>query len=302
MSMVLQTNGLTKRYGKQLAVNKVNLNVEKGDIYGLIGKNGAGKTTIMKIACGLIYSTEGNLQLFNNNDIEMGRKKLGSVIEQPALYPRMSAKQNLIYFSKLLGIPNGQNIDDLLTMVGLHDTGKKQTRKFSLGMKQRLSIAISLLTNPEFLILDEPTNGLDPYGIKEIRELILKLNKEQQITILVSSHILGELSKIATKYGVINDGVLIGEFTTSELENRSKKSIVLQVDNIEKATYILENTIKSNDFKVVNESKISIYDCLDIPALINKTLVENGVSVSSIYVEGNDTEEYFVKLMGGEQS
>ncbi|NMM63041.1 ABC transporter ATP-binding protein [Clostridium sp. P21] len=299
MSLVLQTNDLTKKYGKQIAVNKVNLNIEKGDIYGLIGKNGAGKTTIMKIACGLIYKDQGDIQLFESSNLEKARKRMGCVIEQPALYPNMTARENLIYYDKLLGITDYGNADEVLSLVGLQNTGKKKTKAFSLGMKQRLSIAISLLGNPDFLILDEPINGLDPSGIKEVRELLLKLNSENEITILISSHILGELTKIATKYGVIHKGVLIDEFQAVELEERCKKCLTIIVSNSEKAAYVLKNNINSSDFKVFDEGKICIYDYLDIPEQINKELVENGVLVSRICLEGNDIEGYFVKLMGG---
>lgn len=299
MSLVLQTNDLTKKYGKQIAVNKVNLNIEKGDIYGLIGKNGAGKTTIMKIACGLIYQDQGDIKLFESNNLQKARKRMGCVIEQPALYPNMTARENLIYYDKLLGITDYSNVDEVLSLVGLQNTGKKKTKAFSLGMKQRLSIAISLLGNPDFLILDEPINGLDPSGIKEVRELLLKLNSENEITILISSHILGELTKIATKYGVINKGVLIDEFEAVELEERCKKCLTIVVNNSEKASYVLKNNINSSDFKVFDEGKICIYDYLDIPEQINKELIENGVLVSRICLEGNDIEGYFVKLMGG---
>ncbi|HHX61435.1 MAG TPA: ABC transporter ATP-binding protein [Epulopiscium sp.] len=299
MSMVLQTNYLTKKYGKQIAVNTVNLNIEKGDIYGFIGENGAGKTTFMKIICGLIRPNQGGIKLFGNSDLDKGRKRIGCVIEQPALYPGMTARQNLIYYSKLFGIPGYQNIDDVLKLVGLQNTGKKNTKNFSLGMKQRLSIAISLLGNPDFLILDEPINGLDPSGIKEIRELLLKLNYENEITILISSHILGELTKIATKYGIIKNGLLLDEFTAVELENRCKKCLCLVVNDIEKASYILKNNIKSMDYKVFDHGKICIYDYFDRPEQINKELVENDVMVSSLTLQGNDVESYFVKMMGG---
>ncbi|WP_130805691.1 ABC transporter ATP-binding protein [Senegalia massiliensis] len=299
MSMVLQTNYLSKKYDKQIAVNKVSLNVVKGDIYGLIGENGAGKTTIMKMICGLIFPNQGKIQLFESNNLEKGRKRVGCVIEQPALYPGMTARQNLIYYNKLLGISSYQNIDYVLDLVGLQNTGKKKTKNFSLGMKQRLSIAISLLGNPDFLILDEPTNGLDPSGIKEIRELILKLNYENEVTVLISSHILGELAKVATKYGIIKEGILVDEFAAVELENRCKKYLSLVVDDSEKAAYIIENNIKSIEYKVFDQGKICIYDLLDIPEKINKELVRNDVLVSSLTLEGNDVESYFVKMMGG---
>lgn len=301
MGLVLQTKGLTKKYGKQIAVNNVNLNIEKGDIYGLIGKNGAGKTTIMKIVCGLIYQDKGDIKLFESSNLEKGRKRMGCIIEQPAFYPGMTARENLIYYDKLLGLTDYGNAERVLSLVGLQNTGKKKTKAFSLGMKQRLSIAISLLGNPDFLILDEPINGLDPSGIKEVRELLLKLNSENEITILISSHILGELAKIATKYGIIDKGVLVDEFQAIELEKRCKKCLTIIVDDCEKAAYILKDNINSSNFKIFDKGKICIYDCLDIPEQINKELVENGVLVSGIWLEGNDIEAYFVRMMGGKQ-
>ena len=301
MSYVLQTNSLTKQYKNQIALNNVNINIEKGDIYGLIGKNGAGKTTLMKIICGLIHSSHGEVKLFESTDLDKNRKRIGCVIEQPALYPSMTARQNLIYYNKLLGISEYSNVDGLLNLVGLQNTGKKKTKNFSLGMKQRLSIAISLIGNPDFLILDEPINGLDPSGIIEIRELLLKLNSERDITILISSHILGELNKVTTKYGIIKDGNLIDEFASKDLEMRCKRYISLGVNNTDKAAYILKNNIKSTDYKVFNDGRIHIYDYLDKPDQINKELVENGVLVSHIVLEGDDIEAYFIKKMGGAQ-
>lgn len=301
MSYVLQTSNLTKQYKKQIVLNKVNINIEKGDIYGLIGKNGAGKTTLMKIICGLIHSSHGNVKLFESTNLDKNRKRIGCVIEQPALYPSMTARQNLIYYNKLLGISEYSNVDRLLNLVGLQNTGKKKTKNFSLGMKQRLSIAISLIGNPDFLILDEPINGLDPSGIIEIRELLLKLNSERDITILISSHILGELTKVTTKYGIIKDGNLIDEFASKDLETRCKRYISLEVNDADKAAYIIKNNIKSTDYKVFNEGRIHIYDYLDKPNQINKELVENGVLVSHIGLEGDDIEAYFIKKMGGNQ-
>lgn len=298
MAMVLQTNGLTKKYGKQIAANRVNINIEKGDIYGLIGKNGAGKTTIMKMICGLIKQNEGEIKLFDSSDLSRGRKRIGTIIEQPALYPDMTARENLIYYDKLMGITDYDNVKEILKLVGLQHTGNKKTRAFSLGMKQRLSIAISLIGNPDFLLLDEPINGLDPTGIREIRELLLKLNYENEITICISSHILGELSKIATKYGIINKGVLVDEFSREELEKHCKKCISIVVDDIEKATFVIKNSIKSTDYEVSSEGKICVYDCLDIPEKINKELILNDVLVYSINLGGEDIEGYFIKMMG----
>lgn len=301
MSYVLQTSNLTKKYKKQLALNNVNINIKKGDIYGLIGKNGAGKTTLMKIVCGLIHSSHGEIKLFGSNNLDKNRKRIGCVIEQPVIYPLMTARDNLIYYNKLLGISDYDNVDNLLELVGLENAENKKTKNFSLGMKQRLSIAISLIGNPDFLILDEPINGLDPSGILEIRELLLKLNYERDITILISSHILGELTKVTTKYGIIKDGSLIDEFQAKDLETRCKRYVSLKVDDTDKTTYLIKNNIKSTDYKVLNENRIHIYDYLDKPEEINKVLVENGVSVSHIALEGDDIEAYFIRKMGGNQ-
>lgn len=301
MSYVLQTSNLTKQYTKQLALNKVNINIKKGDIYGLIGKNGAGKTTFMKIICGLIHSSDGEVKLFESMNLHKGRKRIGCMIEQPAIYPSMTARENLIYYSKLLGLPQDEDVDELLNLVGLQNTDNKKTKKFSLGMKQRLSIAISLIGNPDFLILDEPINGLDPSGIIEIRELLLKLNYERDITVLISSHILSELTKITTKYGILKEGNLIDEFSAKDLETRCKRYIALEVNDIDKASYIIRNNIKSEDYQVLSEGRIHIYDYLDEPAEINKVLVENGVLVSHIALEGDDIEAYFIKQMGGNE-
>ena len=298
MALVLKTSNLTKKYGKQMALNNVNINIEKGDIYGLIGKNGAGKTTIMKIICGLSKVDEGKVELFESSDLNKGRRRIGAIIEQPALYPDMTARENLIYYNKLLGITNNRNVDEVLSLVGLSDTGKKKTKSFSLGMKQRLSIGISLIGSPDFLVLDEPINGLDPYGIKQLRNLILKLNRDEGITILISSHILGELSKVATRYGVIKNGEMVDEFSKEELEVRCRKYLSLVVDDVKKAAFTIENNIKSTDFKVLNGGKILIYDLLSIPEKINKELIENNVLVSHLALEGQDIEGYFVKMMG----
>ncbi len=299
MEYVLRTNGLTKTYGKDNVVNKVNLNVAKGDIYGFIGKNGAGKTSFMKMICGLTKPTYGEIELFGSTDLTKGRKRMGSIIEQPAIYSDMSARENLIYYNKILGIPDDSNVDELLVKVGLSDTGKKKSKKFSLGMKQRLSIAIALIGSPDLLVLDEPINGLDPAGIKEIRELLKTLNEEDNITIIISSHILGELSKLANTYGIINDGNLVDEFTELELNERCKKCIKVEVDNIKKATFIVDEIIGSKDYKVFDDNVICIYDCRGNQGNINSELIKNGVVVNSITMAGEDLEVYFMEMIGG---
>lgn len=224
MSVILRTNHITKRYSHRPVVSDLSMTIHKGDIYGFIGKNGAGKTTLIRMITGLAKPSDGNILLFGKPDLLEGRARIGTVIESPAFYPGMTARENLITQCRLLGINDLTQVDDILELVGLDDTGKKKARNFSLGMRQRLAIALALIGNPELLILDEPTNGLDPEGIKEIRELILRLNKERKITVLISSHILGELSKFATRYGIIHQGKLIEEFTEEELRERCHSS------------------------------------------------------------------------------
>lgn len=219
MSVILRTNHLTKHYGQNTVLSDLSMTIYEGDIYGLIGKNGAGKTTLIRIAAGLAAPSSGNVLLFGKPDLLPGRKDIGTVIESPALYPGMTARENLTAQCMLMNADPSQ-IDSILTLVGLEDTGTKKARHFSLGMRQRLAIALSLVGSPKLLFLDEPTNGLDPEGIREIRELILKLNRDRHITVLISSHILGELSKFATRYGILHHGVLLEEFTENELWER----------------------------------------------------------------------------------
>ena len=232
MTAILRTNHLTKRYNNRAVVNDLSMTIHEGDIYGFIGKNGAGKTTLIRMITGLASPSDGNILLFGSPELKEGRSAIGTVIESPALYPGMTARQNLIVQCKLQGIRDESQADAILTLVGLDDTGHKKAKDFSLGMRQRLAIAIALIGSPRLLILDEPTNGLDPEGIKEVRELILKLNRDRKITVLISSHILGELSKFATRYGIIHHGKApIEEFTENQLWERcSSKDGTRQMD------------------------------------------------------------------------
>ena len=302
MEYVLRTKNLTKRFSKKLAVDSVNINVRKGDIYGFIGKNGAGKTTLIRIVAGLSKPTSGEVELFESKDLDKSRAKIGTIIESPAIYPTFTAKQNLIAQQKLLGKNDMKEIDDLLNKVGLANTGKKKAKNFSLGMKQRLAIALSFLGNPEFLVLDEPINGLDPTGIKEVRDLILNLNKEHGVTVLISSHILGELSKMATAYGVISNGVLVDEFSAEDLASRVRKCLVVKVDNTELASKVIEENFNTKDYEVLGDSEIHLYDLFDESSKINTLLVQNGVTVNSITTVGDDYEAYFIELMEGKKN
>lgn len=296
MEYVLRTKSLTKNYDNKKVLNQMNINIKKGEIYGLIGKNGAGKTTLIRLILGLAVPTAGEIELFEDENLDAQRKRIGSIVEHPAIYPNMSAFDNLEVYRKLLGIPDKSSISNVLSKVGLQDTGKKKAEKFSLGMKQRLGIAIALLGNPDFLILDEPINGLEPNGIMEIRNLLIELNKERNITILISSHILGELSKIATCYGVINDGMIQYEFNQKELQNHCRCCLKLKVNDLNLAVNVLETIIDIKDYDILPENIIRIFESTDKSGFINGELVRNGVVVEYIYPIRQDLEEYFMEL------
>ncbi|WP_455714170.1 ABC transporter ATP-binding protein [Anaerosporobacter sp.] len=301
MEYVLQTNNLSKVYAGKYVVDHVNMNIKRGDIYGFIGKNGAGKTTLIRLIAGLALPTQGDIQLFGSTGLDEQRRRIGTTIENPALYPSMTARQNLEYYVRLYGIPEKDAVDNILELVGLENTNKKKSKNFSLGMKQRLSIAISLLGNPDFLMLDEPTNGLDPFGIKQMRELLLELNKKG-ITILISSHILGELSKIATVYGIINNGVLVEEFNKNDLEERCKRCIKIKVDDTRKAITIIEDKLSTVEFDVLPDNIIRLFSHTEQVSEVNKQLVLGDVAVESIALAGQDLEGYFVELMEGKDN
>lgn len=299
MDYVLQTTSLTKIYGNTKVVNNVSMHVERGSIYGFIGRNGAGKTTFMRMAAGLAAPSTGSMTLFGSSDLEKQRIRIGTLIENPGIYPGMTAQENMEAVRRSLGIPDRRRVDEMLTLTGLSDTGKKKTKHFSMGMKQRLGIAISLLRNPDFLILDEPINGLDPAGIKEVRDLLLRLNREKQITILISSHILGELSKIATHYGIIRNGSLIEEFDANELNQRCRRCLKLSVGEPQEASSILERFLDIHNYDVPQPGMLRVFERLDASAKINQVLVQNGVSLRESYLAGQDLEGYFMELLGG---
>jgi ABC-2 type transport system ATP-binding protein len=301
--VILQTRNITKMYAGKAAVDSISMNVRKGDIYGLIGRNGAGKTTLTRLITALTLADSGEIELFGETSsagLNESRRRIGCVIEIPALYPNLPAKQNLEYYRILRGIPDKSIIDKTLKIVGLTDTGKKKFKNFSLGMKQRLGIALALLNNPDFIILDEPINGLDPMGIVEMRDTLKKLNQEHGITIMISSHILTELSMIATRYGIINDGKLIKELTNDELKEQCQRCISVSVDDPAKAVTVIETDLKITKYKVVNDREIRIYEYLDNPSEITFRLNSGGVRVSSISEIGDNLEDYFISLVGGE--
>lgn len=299
MNYVLTTENVTKVYGAHKAVDRVNIHVEKGAIYGFIGKNGAGKTTFMRMVAGLAAPTEGRIELFGSSELEKQRKRIGTLIENAGIYPHMTAKENLEIVRRNFGIPDKKAVDDMLEFVGLGDAAKKKVKNFSMGMKQRLGLAIAIFRNPDFLILDEPINGLDPEGIKEIRELLLKMNREKGITILISSHILGELSKIATHYGIIRDGALIEEFKADELQDRCRRCQKLIVDNDELAVSILEEKLKIQNYDVPQAGTIRVFENFEKQEQMNRELILGGVNIKESFLSGQDLEGYFMELLGG---
>ena len=300
MDDILRIKGLTKTFRQTRAVDSVDMCIQRGDIYGFIGRNGAGKTTLIRILLGLCERQSGDIELFGSKNLFEGRDKTGCIIENPALFPKMTARDNIIAQSKAVGVKlSSSEIDDLLRVVGLESTGKKKAKNFSLGMKQRLSIALALVGNPEFLVLDEPTNGLDPEGIRDIRNLILKLNKEKSITVLVSSHILGELHKLATRYGVIDKGRLIKEFTAKELDEKTEDGFEIRVkeDDVQTTEEFLKESnvnysLDSEKCKFTISKEENSDDIL-------KQITAKGVIPTSYGFKNVDLEDYFMELIGG---
>ena len=300
---VIKTIQLTKKYGNQTVVNKANLHVKQGRIYGLLGRNGSGKTTIMKMILGLTPITSGNVEVFGMNIIGKEKRiypRIGAIIETPGFYPNLTGTENLEIFARLRGTAFPNAVKNALETVGLPYKDKKTFGKYSLGMKQRLGIANAILHDPELLILDEPTNGLDPIGIVEVREFIKKLSNEYGKTILISSHILPEISLLADDIGIIDKGVLLEESSMSELERRNRKYISLQVSDIPKTTMILERQYHVTDYSVQDEQTIWIYDVDLNMGEINKTLIMQDITVISSGIRNDTLEDYFKKITGGE--
>ena len=301
-SIVLEAQGITKKYRETLALDHVDLKLEKGKIYGFIGKNGAGKTTFLRLITGLAFPTEGSLSLFGKSgekSLQEQRKRIGSLIETPALYPYMTAWQNMEVQRLQRGIPDKSVIDRTLKMVGLDNTGKKKVRNFSLGMRQRLGIAMALLNTPEFLVLDEPINGLDPAGMVEIRNLIKELNREYGMTILISSHLLEELHNTATDFIFIDSGRVLEKLTYEELNEKCKQHIEIKVKDTEKAVLVMEERLHTDNFKMLPDGTIQLYDYLDDIESVAVAFSEAQVLVVGLAVTGDTLEEYFISKVGG---
>ncbi len=302
MEYVLETNAVTKRYRSFTALNGLTMRIPKGSVYGFVGRNGAGKTTLIRIICGLQEPTDGSYTLYGVKNTESAvlrsRRRMGAVVESPAIYLGMTAKENIRQQYNVLGIPSDEGAEELLRLVGLDKTGSKTARNFSLGMRQRLGIAVALAGNPDFLVLDEPTNGLDPQGIIEMRELILKLNREQGITVLISSHILDELSRLATHYGFIDGGRMVREMSAEELEACCRKCIRMEVSDTKTLARVLDSM--NAEYRISDEHHADVYAEIPVTSLVSALAKEN-CTVNNIKEHDESLESFYMNLVGGER-
>lgn len=300
MEYVLRTDALSKEYGKFKVLNELTMNVPKGAIYGFVGKNGAGKTTLIRLICGLAKPTSGTYTLYGRKSTQKTaaavRRKIGAVVETPSIYLDMTAEQNLKQQYRILGDMSFKGLDKILKLVGLEHTGKRKAKNFSLGMRQRLGIAAALVGNPDFLVLDEPVNGLDPQGIMEMRELILKLNRERKITVLISSHILDELSKIATHYGFIDNGRIVKEMSAAKLQMACRSCMRIKVND----TKLLEKVLDKGkiEYKILSATQADIFAKIKVSSLV-LALEKVNCEVISVFEQDESLEEYYVNLIGG---
>ncbi|MBR3667218.1 MAG: ATP-binding cassette domain-containing protein [Ruminococcus sp.] len=298
-SVITMTN-ITKRFKKAEVVKDFSLDVKKGSITGLIGPNGAGKTTIMKILAGLMFQTSGELSFYGSrDDLDLNRRRMSFMIEAPIVDYNMTAYENLNYVRYVRGYPDKKRIDEVLDIVDLKDTGRKKALKFSLGMRQRLGIAMALLTKPEVLVLDEPVNGLDPEGIVEVRHILQRLSEDQGVTILISSHLLSELSELCTDFSIINKGQLVENLSLEELHDRCRSHIVLRTNNTEKTAAVLEDKLSIGSYKVLQSGDIEIYEQLDAVERISKTVTDSGCIITKLYESGQSLEDYYLEKVGG---
>lgn len=300
MEYVLETNGLTKRYRNSTALDHLSMHVPKGAIYGFVGRNGAGKTTLIRLICGLQEPSSGSYSIYGirNTDVRMNRcrRRMGAVVETPSIYLDMTAAENISQQYRLLGVPSESGIMQLLQLVGLENTGSKKAKNFSLGMRQRLGIAVALAGNPDFLVLDEPVNGLDPQGIVEIRELILKLNREHGITVLISSHILDELARLATHYGFIDAGRMVKEMSSEELEQRCRKCVRVEASSIHALVRVLDEM--QIEYSVADGNRADIYGGIQVTKLVERAAQENCV-IYNMKEQDESLESFYMNLIGG---
>lgn len=300
MEYVLTTNGLCKQYRNFKALNGLSMHVPKGAIYGFVGKNGAGKTTLIRLICGLQEPTSGEYAIYGihnkEKDILKSRRRMGAIVETPSIYMNMTAEENMQEQYRILGMPSFGGIRQILELVGLEDTGRKKAKNFSLGMRQRLGIAVALAGDPDFLVLDEPANGLDPQGIVEMRELILKLNREKQITVLMSSHILDELSRLATHYGFVDGGRMVKEISAEELENACRKCVRVEVTDLKALSNVLDE--RKIEYSILSDTQADIFEKMNITELVTALLPKN-CQVLSVHEKDESLESYYMNLIGG---
>jgi bacitracin transport system ATP-binding protein len=300
---VLRTTHLTKRYGEKAVVTDINMNIRTGDIYGFLGQNGAGKTTVLRMIMGLIRPSAGEIELFGrglNGGRSEALERIGAIIEYPGFYLNLSAADNLEIHRRLMGMGNKESIDEVLTTVGLLDAKHQKVKNYSLGMKQRLGIARALLHHPELLILDEPTNGLDPAGIKEVRQLFLDLARQRGITFLISSHLLSEIEQLTSRIGIIHKGKLLEEIDYETLQQKNRHYLEIKVDDEKRAAFVLEQKLGVSDYLIASRGILHLYERLDQSAEVNFALVGSGIGVKEIVLSGDSLEDYFLSVTGGD--
>ena len=300
MDYIMKLEGLTKSFKKKKAVNNFSLKMEKGHIYGLIGPNGAGKTTIMKMIAGLTAPDYGKMEFFGSTDLDKKRSRMSFIIEEPYMEYQMTARQNMEYLRYVRGVADEKRIDELLEFVGLADTGKKDVGKFSLGMRQRLGLAMSLLAKPEIMILDEPINGLDPEGILDIRNMLAELVRKENMTILISSHILKELSELCTDYAIVKNGTLIEELSAEELLEKTSSFLRINTNDISKTTAVLEEKLGIHNYKVTYEKELLVYEMPGRVEEISRAITDSGLTITRLNPEGESLEDYYIGKVGGE--
>jgi ABC-2 type transport system ATP-binding protein len=298
---VIELKNLSKNYGRKTVVDNFSLSVEKGHICGLIGPNGAGKTTIMKMLSGLAAPSSGEIGFFGrNNELDKSRKRMAFMLEAPIVDKSLNARQNMEYVRYVKGVADKKKIDEMLDFVGLHDVGRKKAGKFSLGMTQRLGIAMALLTEPEIMVLDEPVNGLDPEGIVEIRLMLKKLAEEKNVTIIISSHILSELSELCTDFSIINHGKQIENLSREELMAKCRSYYAIRTNDINRTAAVIEDKLGTKQYKVIHGDEIRLFDFLDNVEKVSKTITDNGLILTKFISEGESLEEFYLSKVGAE--
>ena len=299
---IVVTRALTKKYGAAAAVEDVDLCLEKGQIYGLVGRNGAGKTTIIRMLTAQTLPTSGEIELFGETTpqgLSTARARIGAMVEIPSFYPYLTAAENLEYYRRQRGIPGPGCVEQVLEQVGLQDAGKKKFKQFSLGMKQRLGLGLALMNHPDVLLLDEPINGLDPEGIVEFRNLLLDLNRQRETTILISSHILSELSNVATHFGFLDKGHMLEQISAQKLQEKCRACLQLTVDDAARAALALEQRLGTRDYEVLPGNVLRLYDFLERPQVVAATLAETKVALLGLESRSANLEDYFLGLIGG---